>query len=277
MTISPADFEYVAQIVRARSGIVLEPGKEYLVEARLSPWARIRNAGPIDELIADLRLQKRGELETAVVDALTTNETSFFRDVHPFEALRTTIIPELIEKRSTTRKLSIWCAAASSGQEPYSLAMMLRENFPQLASWNIDILATDLSPSMIERCASGVYSQLEMNRGLPALLLVKYFTKTGTTWEIDPSLRNAIDFRLLNLAEPWPNLPRFDLVMIRNVLIYFDIELKKTILGNLKRVMTPDAYLFLGSAETTLSIDSEYERVTIDRATAYRLAEGAGK
>jgi chemotaxis protein methyltransferase CheR len=206
------------------------------------------------------------------VEAMTTNETSFFRDHHPFDALRTQIIPDLINRKAASKQLTIWCAAASTGQEPYSVAMLLREHFPVLTSWKLTFIATDLSTQVLAKARSGRYGQLEVNRGLPAPLLVKYFTKDGTEWVVKEELRNMIDYRELNLIETWPALPVLDLVMIRNVLIYFDVPTKKKILGNIRQRMAPHGYLMLGGAETTLGIDEQFERVQIDKGVAYRQA-----
>ncbi len=271
MPLDRADFQYVQQLVRERSGIVLDEGKEYLIETRLTPVARAHGKGSIAELIAAVRAQRRGPLEQAVVEAMTTNETSFFRDIHPFEALRREIFPALIKARAATRKLDIWCAAASSGQEPYSISMMIRENFPQLATWNVRILATDISREILTRAKAGVYSQLEVNRGLPAPLLVKYFQKDGLSWVLKDDIRKMVDYREMNLTEAFPPMQPFDLIMIRNVLIYFDLDTKREILRKLGRLLKPDAHLFLGGAETTVNIDDSYGRVTYGKTVCYQM------
>jgi chemotaxis protein methyltransferase CheR len=270
MSIDPHAFKVVADFVYRNSAIVLEVGKEYLVESRLAPLARDRGYSTVEALVADINKPGIG---TAIVEAMTTNETSFFRDIHPFEALKTTIIPQLMKAHESERRLNIWCGAASSGQEPYSLALLLRENFPTLASWQVKIIATDISDEMIQRCREGRYSQLEMNRGLPANLLIKYFTKHGTEWQIDEQVRKGIEFKLLNLSEQWPQMPQLDIVFMRNVLIYFDVEQKRAILGKIRRLLRPGGILFLGSAETTFNLDDGFERIAIDRATAYTLKE----
>ncbi|MGE0881180.1 MAG: protein-glutamate O-methyltransferase CheR [Acidimicrobiia bacterium] len=267
--LTPADFQYLRSLVRDKSAIVLDDGKEYLVESRLSPLLRKEGLGSLAELVQALRSRKPG-LETKVIDAMTTNETSFFRDIHPFNAMKESIIPEIIEKKRAQRELNLWCAAASSGQEPYSVCMMLRENFPELASWRFNFLATDLSPSMIEKSKSGRYSQLEVNRGLPAAYLVKYFERQGADWVVKPDIRSMVDYRLLNLVEPWPMMNGMDIVFIRNVLIYFDRETKKKILQNIKRVLRPDGYLMLGSSETTFNIDEGWAIKTIGKTICYQ-------
>ena len=202
---------------------------------------------------------------------MTTNETTFFRDVHPFDALRTRVIPELMAARANERALTIWCGASSSGQEPYSIAITLREHFPQLAGWKVRLLATDLSSEMVRRTTAGSFSQLEVNRGMPAPMLVKWFDRRGVHWQAKPELCAMIEAFEMNLATPWPTLPAFDVVFLRNVLIYFDVETKRTILGKVRRAMRPDGWLFLGGAETTLNLDDAFERVAVDRATCYRL------
>jgi chemotaxis protein methyltransferase CheR len=210
-------------------------------------------------------------LHRQAVEALTTNETSFFRDFHPFEALKKFALPDLIARRAAERELSIWCAACSSGQEPYSLAMLIREGFPQLASWKVTILGTDLSTEILARAREGRYSQLEVNRGLPASLLVKYFQKQGGEWYLRDDIRRMVDYQSVNLASAWPFLLPVDVVMMRNVLIYFGVETKKEILAKMRRVLKPDGYLFLGAAETTFSIDDSFELVQFERATCYRV------
>lgn len=267
-SISAADFSYVSDLVRRRSAIVLETGKEYLVEARLTSLARELGIPSLAELVGRLRSGADRALADRVTEAMTTNETSFFRDIQPFDALRQHVLPDLVERRASSRKLSIWCAAASSGQEPYTIAMVLDE-FPQLAGWDIEMLATDISTEMLERARQGRYSSLEVNRGLPATMLVRHFEKHGTEYQIKPHLQKLIDYRFMNLAAPWGLMPQFDIVFIRNVLIYFDVDTKRDILGRVKRVLRPDGYLFLGAAETTVNLDDGFERAPYERAGCY--------
>jgi chemotaxis protein methyltransferase CheR len=210
-------------------------------------------------------------LHRQAVEAMTTNETSFFRDFHPFEALRKFVLPELIPRRTAERELNIWCGASSSGQEPYSVAMLIRENFPQLMSWKTRILATDLSADILARAREGRYSQLEVNRGLPASLLVKYFQKRAGDWYLRDDVRRMVDYQIVNLATAWPLLPPMDIVMIRNVLIYFGLETKREILAKVQRLLKPDGYLFLGAAETTFGINDSFERIQFERATCYQI------
>jgi len=269
MPITTADFDYVRAQVRQRSAIVLEPGKEYLVESRLGALARSLGMESVGALVSDLQRGKPGLMEK-VVEAMTTNETSFFRDLRPFDALRTEIVPQLIERRKATRTLDIWSAACSSGQEPYTIAMTLREHFPELASWTIRILGTDLSTEILAQAKEGNYSQIEVNRGLPSKLLVKYFEHQGTRWVVKDELRKQIDYRPMNLVAPWPVMRPMDIVFVRNVLIYFDVDTKRQILDNVKRVLKPDGFLFLGAAETTMGVHDGYERIPLERAGAYR-------
>jgi chemotaxis protein methyltransferase CheR len=271
MILSVPEFNYVRRLVLDQSAIVLEEDKGYLVESRLLPLARREGFASINLLVQKLQAEPVNNLHHRAVEAMTTNETTFFRDLHPFEALKKTVLPDLITRRAGERALTIWCAASSSGQEPYSLAMLIRENFPQLLNWNTRILATDLSTDILMRAREGRYSQLEVNRGLPASLLVKYFEKRGCDWYVRDDIRNMVDYQIVNLANAWPPLPPMDIVMIRNVLIYFGIETKKAILGRVRRLLKPDGYLFLGAAETTFSIDDTFERVTFERATCYRM------
>lgn len=264
------DFGYVRDLVRKRSAIVLETEKNYLVESRLQPLARQEGFPSIAELVARLRTGGSGELHSKVVEAMTTNETSFFRDLQPFEAVRKVILPELIAKRATS-PLRIWCAACSTGQEPFSVAMLLAEYFPQLANGEVKILATDLSTQVLEKARSGCFNQIEVNRGLPAAFLMKYFDRHGLNWQLKESIRRMIEFRPLNLIETWPVLLPMDIVFMRNVLIYFDVQTKKNILGKVRRVLHPDGYLFLGGAETTTNLDDLYVRTEVEKASIYRL------
>jgi len=265
------DFDFIRRLLQERSAIVLEADKQYLVEARLLPLMRQLNLASISELVDHLRSQSANGLYNQVVEAMVTTETSFFRDRHPFESLRKVVIPELVRRRSEERRLNIWCAAAASGQEPYSVALLLREYFPELAGWKIFLLASDLSQEMLARAREGRYSQLEVNRGLPAALLVKYFRQQGAIWELHADVRRLVELREINLAQPWPFLPRMDLVLIRNVMIYFDVETKKTILGRLARLLRPDGYLLLGGAETTFHLDDSFRRVESLKSVFYQL------
>jgi chemotaxis protein methyltransferase CheR len=250
-------FKYVCELVHRRAAILIEAGKEYLVDARLGPIAKAHGLPSVDALVDKLRRDERGPLAQEVIEALTTNETSFYRDIHPFEVLRTTVLPTLIRARAATRSLRIWCAAASTGQEPYSIAMTIRDHFPELATWNVQIIATDINATVLARARSGIFRQLEVNRGLPAAMLVKHFEKNGIDWQIKPNLRQMISFQELNLLERWPLFAQQDVVFIRNVLIYFDIPTKRELLRRVRENLRDDGYLFLGGAETTMNIDSQ--------------------
>ena len=274
MTIAATDFDFISSLVRERSAIVLEPGKEYLIEARLLPLARERGAGSVADLVSELRRSPGGQLRDKIVEAMTTNETSFFRDAHPFTAMSDHILPDLLRARSGERSLNIWSAACSSGQEAYSVAMLINDLVGADPSWRVRILATDIAPSMLERVKEGIYSQFEVNRGLPAPMLIRHFRKIGLQWQIDESLRRMVETRLVNLDQEFVNISRMDIIFLRNVLIYFDAATKKRILARVRRAMRPDGYLFLGGAETTLNLDDSFERVQIGRAPVYRLRDG---
>jgi len=269
-TFTEAEFTYISDMVRTRSAIVLEPGKEYLVEARLAPLVRELGLGSIGDLVTKLRQPTGGALAERVTEAMTTNETSFFRDVAPFQALRSTVLADVIKARAAQRRLRIWCAASSSGQEPYSIAMTIADGFPELSAWDVQIMATDLSPAMVERGRAGLYKALEVNRGLPAPMLIKYFTKVGVDYQLKAEICSMVQFSELNLIGAWPAFPTFDIVFLRNVLIYFDVDTKRTIFGRVKRLLAPDGFLFLGAAETTMNIDAGFERLPIERAGCYR-------
>jgi len=272
MTLCAPDFEFICKVVREESAIVLEAGKEYLAENRLQPVARRLGYDDLGSLVATLRRGDRA-LTTEVVDALTTNETSFFRDHHPWESLRDELLPELFHRRRFSRTLDVWFAAASSGQEPYTFAMLIDQHFrEQLDTYDIRLLGTDISPSMLDRCRSGRYSQIEVNRGLPALLLLEYFERDGMSFVFSERLRERFDFRSLNLAAPhtWGWLPSFDLVFLRNVLIYFDVETKGRILGHVRQHLADDGTLLLGAAETVINVTDAFTPVQVGQSTFYR-------
>jgi chemotaxis protein methyltransferase CheR len=274
--VTPDDFQFIGKLLMEHSAVVLEPGKEYLVETRLAPIVRKLELGSIADLAARLRRPDSNGLIRQIVEALVTNETLFFREVHPFESLRKTVIPDLIRRRGSERALSIWCCASSTGQEPYSLALLLREHFPLLQTWKVSLLATDLSRDALARARDGKYSQIEVNRGLPAPLLVKYFQQQGTHWQLKEEIRRLVEFRELNLSQPWPFLPRMDLILNRNVMIYFDVATKKSILSRIARILRPDGYLLLGGSETTFNLEDSFRRVEDLKAGFYQLA-GASK
>lgn len=274
--ITQSDFLFVKKLVQERAAIVLEAGKEYLVASRLNTLAREEKMPSHVELIAELRNRPTPRLSQRIVEAMTTNETSFFRDTRPFEALRTHILPELIAKRQAQKSLTIWCAACSTGQEPYTIWMVIRDHFPELANWRVKIIGTDLSTEVLAKAREGRYSQLEVNRGIPTPVLVKHFQRDGVHWKINADAHKAVEFRELNLIENWPSMPKPDIVFLRNVMIYFDVPTRKTILGKVSSLMAPDGFLFLGAGETTLNIDASYSRVDLDRAGCFRLGAQSG-
>ena len=271
MTISPQAFTFVRELVRAESAIVLETGKEYLVESRLVPLARAAGHPDVDAYVADLSKRRTPAALKLVVEALTTNETSWFRDSDPFTALRQTVFPALAKTRAN-RTLRIWAGACSSGQEPYSIVMTALDT-PELAGWKVEVVATDLSEEMLTRSRKGEYSQLEVNRGLPATTLVRHFERAGLNWRINQSIRDRVEFRSLNLTRPFPPMGRFDVVFLRNVLIYFDLPTKRDVLKRVRQVMAPDGHLFLGAAEMTMGVDDAWERVPAGRSSVYRIRE----
>ena len=269
MTIAPEAFGYVRDLVRRESAIVLGPGKEYLVESRLLPLAREAGAVDVDAYVTSLRVRPNVVASRLVVEALTTNETSWFRDVEPFTTLRMGVLPELAKTRPQ-RKLRVWCAACSNGQEPYSVAMTMLDA-PSVTGWATEIVATDLSVEVLAKAKAGRYTQLEVNRGLPATQLVKHFVRDGAEWHISPQLAAMVSFRELNLMRSFPAMGKFDVVFLRNVLIYFDVETKRDILRRVRQVLAPDGYLFLGAAEMTMGVDDAWERVPSGRSSVYRL------
>jgi chemotaxis protein methyltransferase CheR len=272
MTLSQTEFAFVSTLVRKEASIVLAPGKEYLVEARLIPVARAVGAANVNEFLAELQRRPDPTHQRKIVDALTTNETSWFRDREPFTALTEVVLPELVKSRSASRKLRFWSGASSSGQEAYSLAITLQETLPP--GWSYEILGTDISTEMIKRAEAAEYSQVEVNRGLPASQLVQYFERAGAHWRVTPQLRKNVSFKLMNLTAPLPAMQPFDVIFMRNVLIYFDVATKRTVLQNVAKLLRPDGWLFLGAAETTIGIDDNYERVAAGRTSAYRVRTG---
>lgn len=272
MSLSAGEFDYVRDLLYEHAGIALERGKEYLVESRLNPLARQEGFSSLHLFIAGLRSHAFASLHSKVVQAMTTNETSFFRDVRPFEALKQLVLPAVLAARAEERSLNLWCAAASTGQEPYTIAMLIRENFAsQIDGWNIRFIASDLSTEALARALQGRYSQLEVNRGLPESMLTKYFEPKDGEWQIKPELRRMIEFRELNLTEEWCFLPRMDIIFMRNVLIYFGAATRKDVLNRARKLLRPGGVLFLGSSEVTLGLDDVFEPLPPDRPACYRL------
>ena len=271
MPLEVKDFEYIRTFLLKRSAISLDDEKQYLVESRLQPLAKREGLSSVGELITKMRTSAVNGLHQRVVEAMTTHETSFFRDVNPFEAMRRVVLPELINARATSRTIKIWCMACSTGQEPYSLAMMIREYFPQLESWVVKILATDLSAQVLERAREGRFNQHEINRGLPAPFLLKYFTRQGMNWQVSESVRKLIDFQQMNLIDPWNVQGPMDVIFLRNVLIYFEVDVKKEILAKARRVLRPDGSLFLGGSENAVGLDDSFRRIQIEQTSVYRV------
>lgn len=275
--LAQADFEFVRTLVKQHSSISLDDTKGYLISSRLLPVARSEGFESVAKLITHLRSRPHGSVHTLVLEAVATTETSFFRDFHPYEALRDQVIPDLIRKRrKTTRMLSIWCGACSSGQEPYSVAMALRQVIPDIDAWTIQLLASDFSGAMVQRARNGVFKQLEVNRGLPAHLLVRYFDQHGASWWVKDEVKRMVTFFQQNLDREWARVPQVDLLFLRNVLIYFDVETRRRILRKVRRHLRPDGFLIMGAAETTLSLDDSFKRVQFGRAAFYQPGEGSG-
>ncbi len=255
---TPQDFDYLRKMLKERSGLMLSAEKQYLAESRLLPVARRHGFSTLTELVGKLKLPTPA-LASEVVEAMTTNETFFFRDKIPFDHVRDTVMPALIAARAREKRIRIWCTAASTGQEPYSLAMTLKAMNTKLAGYRIDILATDLSGEVLTRAKNGIYSQFEVQRGLPIQLLVKYFTQVGENWQIAPELRGMVQFRTLNLLNDFTPLGSFDLVFCRNVLIYFDQPTKTAVLNRMARQMPDDGFLLLGAAETVVGLTDAFK------------------
>ena len=270
--VSTEDFTFVADFLRQRAAISIGPGKEYLVESRLGPLARDIGFNDVNALIGELRRPVPNPVvRDRVVEAMTTNETSFFRDGHPFEAMRTDLVPEVLKRNAGVRRLSVWSAASSTGQELYTIAMLLDANFPELASWTVNLYGTDLSTDVLTRARAGRFSPLEVNRGLPAPMLVRYFDRRGSEYEIDAKLRNWCRFEQMNLADSWPALPLFDIVFCRNVLIYFDVPVRQRILQKIQRSLAPGGCLILGGSETTIGVVDGYTPARIGNTVVYRV------
>ena len=253
------DFELIAQLLKERSGLALNKEKAYLLESRLNPVARKWNFSGFDELAQAIRTKNDEALLVDVTEAMTTNESFFFRDQRPFDQFKDIVLPYLLEARAAKRSFRIWSAACSSGQEPYTLAMLLREHADKLAGWNVEIVATDLSNEILDKAKEGLYSQFEVQRGLPIALLVKHFVQVGDRWQIDDSLRKMIKFQQFNLLGDFSSLGRFDVVFCRNVLIYFDMPTKTQVLEGIADLLPSDGFLYLGGAETVLGTTDRFQ------------------
>jgi chemotaxis protein methyltransferase CheR len=257
--LTPLDYDFLRKFLKERSGLVLSADKQYLVESRLLPVARKAGLGGLGELVGVLKRGNAEPLATAVVEAMMTNESFFFRDKTPFENFTSTVLPALLSVRRPSRAIRIWCAAASSGQEPYSLAMALKEMERDIAGWHIELIATDISNEVLEKARQGIYSQFEVQRGLPIQLLIKYFTQVGDMWQIAPQIRAMVKYRQLSLLSDFSHLGTFDLIFCRNVLIYFDQETKTKVFDRLVQVIADDGYLVLGAAETVVGLTDSFK------------------
>ena len=263
---------WICRLVHERTSNQLTPDKEYLVETRLAPLARDAGMPQLDDWIDRLRRDGDQALHDLVAEALTINETSFFRDVSPFTALAAHVLPALIQRRQSQRRLNLWCAACSTGQEPYSLVLLLREQCPELVGWEINVLATDLCKRVLRQAEQGVFSQHEINRGLPARMLVQYFQPFGKDWRISADIRRLVEFREMNLCQNWPALPPMDLILLRNVMIYFGENCRKTVLRRVRENLQPDGYLLLGSSETLVFLDQQFMPVDGCATSLYQVA-----
>jgi chemotaxis protein methyltransferase CheR len=275
--VTPLDYDFLRKLLKERSGLDLSADKQYLVESRLMPLARKAGLAGIPELVQKMKSGAEA-LIVEVVEAMTTNETFFFRDKIPFDHLRDTILPTLLQSRASRKTLRIWSAAGSTGQEPYSIAMVLKERAAALSGWRIEIVATDLSQEVLEKSRAGIYSQFEVQRGLPIQLLVKYFTQIGELWQINSELRGMVQHKQLNLLQDFSHLGRFDVIFCRNVLIYFDQETKIGIFERMAKVIEPDGMLMLGAAESVVGITDAF-RPCPDKRGLYlpNLARGGAR
>jgi chemotaxis protein methyltransferase CheR len=264
--VTPADYDFLRKLVKERSGLVLGGDKQYLVESRLLPVSRRLGLAGLKGLMEMIRQPINEAVIVEVVEAMATNESLFFRDKIPFEHFRDTIMPALLTSRAQQRRIRIWCAAVSTGQEAYSLAMTLKDMRSELVGWRIEILATDFSLEVLEKAKAGIYSQFEVQRGLPIQMLVKYFTQVGEMWQIAPEIRAMVQFRPFNLLQDCSHLGGFDVVFCRNVLIYFDQQTKIDVLNRLARVVVADGYLVLGAAETVIGLTSNFRPIPDKRA-----------
>ena len=271
----PDDCALFCRLAFEKAGIVLGPDKAYLVETRLVPVARKHGFAGLDGLANAMRGAPPQPLLHDFLDALTTNETFFFRDTKPFDEFRRHVLPALIKERAGTKQLRIWSAACSTGQEAYSLAMILTEEAAKLHGWRIEIIGTDISTEAVGKARAGVYSQFEVQRGMPIQMLVKYFQQDGDKWQVAPALKQMAQFREFNLLNDPAVFGRFDVVFCRNVLIYFDMKTKAAVLGRIAKIMAPDGTLFLGGAETVLGVSDRFE-IMPDHRGLYRLATQPG-
>jgi len=272
--VNQPDYEYLRKLLKDNSGLDLSADKQYLIESRLLPLARKAGLADISELVQKLK-GGSSVMVGQVVEAMTTNETFFFRDKVPFDHFRESIMPEIIKARANRKSIRIWCAAGSTGQEPYSLAMCVKEMSAALTGWRVEIVATDISQEVLEKSKAGIYSQFEVQRGLPIQMLVKYFKQNGDLWQINPEIRAMVQHRQLNLLHDFSQLGVFDIIFCRNVLIYFDQDTKINIFGRLAKIMEPDGFLVLGAAETVVGLTDVFKPFP-ERRGLYRPSGIAG-
>ena len=275
MTCSDSDYAYLRKLVLEQSANLINPSRNALFDARLKPIAKKAGASNLKDFVSLLKLDRAPHLHRAVAEAMTINETSFFRDLKSFEMLRETIFPRLIEQRRQQRRLRVWSAASSTGQEAYSLAMLIVEHFPELASWDVKIIGTDISQYVLDYARRGRYRRLEVNRGLPARMLLKYLVRDGEEWEISERIRSMCEFQYANLCEALPKLPIFDLVMLRNVLLYFPPQDRSYLFSDVHRLLAPDGCLVLGNAEQAEDSSDLFEVEFASNSYCYRPVIGA--
>jgi chemotaxis protein methyltransferase CheR len=268
--INPEQFRFFADMLKETSGLALTKGKEYLLESRLNELAKILGLKDLDALYQKAKFQCPPKLKEQIIEAMTTNETYFFRDQHPFDALQKNIIPEVIKKNSATKRMKIWSAACSTGQEPYTIAMILAEHFSSIATWNTEILATDISKQAVQKGREGRFTQVEVNRGLPITMLIKYFKQEGAFWIADAKLKKNLRFQPFNLMAPFTGKSGFDIILCRYVLIYFDPQTKKQILGKLTNALAPGGFLMLGATETPIGLSPNMKRVMFGKTTCWQ-------
>jgi len=275
MACSDVDYAYLRQLVLAQSANRIDPSRNALFDTRLTPIVRMAGARNLKDFVTMLKSDRPAHLHRAVAEAMTINETSFFRDLKPFEMLRQCILPSLMEQRKIERRLRIWSAASSTGQEAYSLAMLIAEHFPELAGWDVKILGTDISRYVVEYAQRARYRRLEVNRGLPARMLLKYMVRDGEEWEVAARIRGMCEFQSVNLCAPLPILPEFDLVMLRNVLLYFTQQDRTNLFREVYRKMSPDGYLVLGNAEQAEDSTNLFEVEFLSNCYCYRPVSAA--
>ncbi len=268
--IASSDIEYLQALLVERSGHVISTQQAYLFETKLKPVLDAEGMTSVHQLVAKMRTSPSCRIADDVTEAMTINESFFFRDIHPFETLRDSVLPDLLKQKESQQELSFWCGACSSGQEPYSIAITLRESFPELVDWKINILATDISDEVMEKADKGEYTQFEVNRGMPARMLIKYFYREGASWFVKDEIREMLRFQKVNLVKPLPIYQKFDLVFLRNVLIYFSAATKEEILKKIRSVITDDGFLFLGGGESLLKLNVQFQRKTVGQSAYFR-------